>query len=332
MRVRAHAPGRVNLLGDHTDYTDGFVLPMAIDLGTTIVAERTGTRVALKSSDEPEPALVDLDVDDPTQVEPLWARYVAGVVHELRPPTGIIGEVRSTLPLGAGLSSSSALTVAAALALGFEGSPRDLALACQRAEQRSSGVPGGVMDQLTSACGIEGHALLIDCGTLDIVPIALPADAEVVVIHSGEPRRLVGSAYAERRAQCEAAAEIVGPLRTASLDDVESIEDDTLRRRARHVVTENARVLAFADALRAGDLPGAGSVMAGSHLSLRDDFDVSTPRLDELVSQLLFTPGVYGARLTGAGFGGCVVALCERDLELDGWHVTATGPATVELL
>lgn len=330
MRVRAHAPGRVNLIGDHTDYADGFVFPMAIDLGTTVIAERGGPRVALVSHDDPEPALVALEVADPSAVMPTWARYVAGVVHEMEVDTGLVGQVRTTLPIGAGLSSSSALTVAVALALGFEGSQRDLALLCQRAEQLASGVPGGVMDQVTAACAIEGHALLIDCAALDVVPIALPGDVEVVVIHSGTPRALIGSPYAERRTQCETAASIIGPLRNASLDDVESIEDDTVRRRARHVVSENARVLAFADALRSGDLPGAGSLMAASHLSLRDDFEVSTPKLDELVSRLLFTPGVYGARLTGAGFGGCVVALCERGTKLDGWHVQPSHGAVVE--
>ena len=329
MKVRVDSPGRVNLLGGHTDYNDGFVLPMAIDLGITLVAERSGSRVALVSLDEPDPAIVELDVADPAAVKPAWARYVAGVVHELRPTSGLIGELKSTLPIGAGLSSSAALEVAVALALGFEGSPAELALACQRAEHLASGVPCGIMDQLTIAAGVEGHGLLIDCGRLEVVPVPLPAAAEVHVIHSGQARTLAGSDYAKRRAECEAAAAVIGPLRTAKVQDAEAIDEAVLRRRARHVITENDRVLTFADALRSSDLPAAGSIMAASHMSLRDDFEVSTPVLDELVARLLFTPGVYGARLTGAGWGGCVVALAEPGLDLGGWKVKPVGAARV---
>ncbi len=163
MRVRAFAPGRVNLIGDHTDYTGGFVLPMAVHLGTTVEAERRGDEVRLTSDQEPGAAVIALDQLDPQAVEPSWARYIAGVVAEVRPKTGLRGRVRSTLPLGAGLSSSASLEVAVACALGFDGTPLELAQACQRAEQRASGVPCGIMDQLTSAAGRAGHALLIDC-------------------------------------------------------------------------------------------------------------------------------------------------------------------------
>ncbi len=329
MRVRAHAPGRVNLIGDHTDYTGGLVLPMAIDKGTTVVLERTGERVVLESADEPQPAVVDLGVADPASVSPEWARFVAGVVWSLRPAVGGVGKVRTDLPLGAGLASSAALEVAVALALGFDGSTLDLALACQRAEQAAAGVPCGVMDQLASASGVTGHALLIDCAALTVTLVPLPDGVDVVVVHSGQQRSLSTSAYAERRAECEAAAAVVGPLREASLDDVARIEDPVLGRRARHVVSENARVVAFADALAAGDLVRAGRLMAESHRSLADDFEVSTPVLDRLVHHLSRTPGVHGARLTGAGFGGCVVALAEPGALDEGWTVRAGGGATV---
>ena len=186
MRVRARAPGRVNLIGDHTDYTGGLALPMAIDRYTTVALERTGARVVLESADEESPAVVDLDVVDPSAVRPEWSRLVAGVVWAVRPPVGGVGVVRTDLPVGAGLASSAALEVAVALALAFEGSALELALACQRAEQAASGVPCGVMDQLASAAGVAGHALLLDCTTLGITPVPLPDDVEVVVVHSGE--------------------------------------------------------------------------------------------------------------------------------------------------
>ena len=328
MRVVAHAPGRVNVIGDHTDYTGGFVLPMAIDLGTTVVLERGGDAVELSSDAEEAPARVPLDVADPSAV-PGWGRYVAGVVAEVRPPVGGRGTVTTTLPVGAGLSSSAALEVAVALALGFQGSPLELALACQRAEQRASGVPCGIMDQLASTAGVEGSLLRIDCRSLEVVPAPLPADVEVVAVHSGQGRTLAGTAYADRRAGCEAAEREIGPLRDASLDDVTSLRDEEQRRLARHVVTENGRVLAFVDALGRGDLAEAGRLMAESHASLRDDFRVSTPALDRLVDRLTATPGVHGARLTGGGFGGAVVALCEPGAVADGWRLRPAAGARV---
>lgn len=217
--------------------------------------------------------------------------------------------IRTTLPIGAGLSSSAALEVAFALALGYRGPATDLARLCQRAEQRAVGVPTGVMDQLASAAGVRGTLLLIDCATLAITPVAVPAGVAIVAVDSCEPRALAGSEYAARRAACEAAIEQIGPLRTASLDDVERLGDPVVRRRARHVVTENLRVAEAADALRAGAPEKAGAAMVASHASLRDDFDVSTSALDSLVERLVQTDGVHGARLTGAGFGGCVVTL-----------------------
>lgn len=328
-RVRAFAPGRVNLIGDHTDYTDGLVLPMAIQLGTTVTGVRGGDRVQLTSADEPEPAEVRLDVGDPASATPAWARYVAGVVSELRPAQGFTGEVATTLPMGSGLSSSAALEVAVALALGLtEDDPLTVAKLCQLAEYAASGVPCGIMDQLASAAGVDGSALLIDCHSLAITPVPLPDDSEVVVVSSGQDRALAGSAYAERRAECEAAQDGIGVLRKASADSVEALDDPLLRRRARHVVTENERVRRCAAALTAGDLPAAGRLMGQSHASLRDDFDVSTPTLDTLVGRLAAMPGVFGARLTGAGFGGCVVALTRPGaIAGEGWVVRPSAGA-----
>jgi galactokinase len=323
----------VNLIGDHTDHSGGLALPMAIDLGTTVLGEVHGDRVVLRSHQDPEPVALPAIVTDPTDVEPAWGRYVAGVIAEVKPDRGFVGVVDSTIPVGAGLSSSAALEVAVALALGFEGSARELAAVCQRAEQRATGVPCGIMDQLTSACGRRGHALLIDFAGLDIEYVPIPDAVEVVVVHSGQARALAGTAYAERRAQAEAATNIVGPLRDLPVGGLDRIEDEVVRRRARHVVTENARVVQFVDALADSDFDRAGAVMQASHRSLRDDFEVSTPALDELVERLEATDGVFGARLTGAGFGGCVVALCERGaLPDEGWHVGAASGADVSEL
>jgi galactokinase len=330
VKVLARAPGRVNLIGDHTDYTGGLVLPMAIDRETVVELERGGPWVELVSATEDEAAFVHFDDPvEPASRRPQWARYVAGVVAVLQPEEGGIGFVRTTLPIGAGLSSSAALEVAVALALGFEGSPLDLALACQQAEQVASGVPCGIMDQLASAAGIVGHALLMDFTTLAVEPVPVPPDATIVVVHSGQERTLAGSAYGERRAACERAAGNIGPLLDADLATVERLADPTVRARARHVVTENQRVRDFAAAFRAGDLVDAGRLMGASHRSLRDDFEVSTPVLDALVTRLTATRGVFGARLTGAGFGGCVVALTEPGVLDEGWTVHASAGAAV---
>lgn len=337
-RVRVRAPGRVNLIGDHTDHTGGLVLPLAIDRETVVDGVPGGDVVALRSAHEDEVAVVPCAVDDPAAIEPAWARYVAGVVAEVRPAEGFVGTVTSTLPLGAGLSSSAALAVAVALAL-CPDVPDALTVAriAQRAEQRATGVPCGIMDQLASAGGRAGHALLIDCGALVVDPVPLPEGLDVVVVHSGQARRLEGSAYAERAAQCRAAEEVIGPLRDAPVGTEVAIADPVVRARARHVIGENARVRAAAAALAAHDLPLLGALLQESHASLRDDFAVSTPVLDALVGRLDATPGVHGARLTGAGFGGCVVAVAEPGA-LDGWGpetawtVRPSDGATVEVL
>jgi galactokinase len=301
----------VNLIGDHTDYTGGLVLPMAIDRWTTVTGVRTNGEVHLRSRQEADAGA-----------------YVDAVAAELG-GGGFDGWIDSTVPIGAGLSSSAALEVAVALALGFTGPPLELARLCQLAEHRATGVPTGIMDQLTAVAGLEGHALLIDCTTLEVTPVPLPNGVDVVVVDSGQRRALVVSAYAERAAQCAAAEAVVGPLRMATMDAVARIADAVVRRRARHVVTENARVAAFAAALDAGDVGAAGQLMAASHASLRDDFEVSTSVVDALVTRLTGTPGVLGARMTGGGFGGCVVALVRAGALDEGWLVRPVGGAEV---
>ena len=262
----------------------------------------------------------DPAIRDPGSVEPAWGRYVAAVAAGIPPSVyGLMGRVTTTIPVGAGLSSSAALEVAVAIALAVAGDPVETALICQRAEQIACGVPCGLMDQLTSLAGVAGHALLIDFRTLAVEPVPLPPDLSVVIVHSGQERELATSAYAERREQLEAAQRVVGPLRDASPGDLDAIADPVVRARARHVVTENARVLRFADALRSGDLSAAGALMVEAHASFRDDFEASTPVVDALVDRLVATPGVYGARLTGGGFGGCVVALVEPGTPTDDW-------------
>jgi len=324
--IRVLAPGRVNLIGDHTDYTGGLVMPMAIDRYTEIVGWREGHRVVLHSADEAEQVDLPLEVPDPATVAPAWGRYVAGVVAEVRPQIGFHGSVTTDIPIGAGLSSSAALEVAVALALGHPGDAVDLARACQRAEQRASGVPCGIMDQLCVAAGMDGHALLIDCDSLAIEPVPMPSDAEVVVQFITH-RTLVGSPYADRVAECARAEAEIGPLREAGPADAARIGDPTVRLRALHVTEENQRVRDFADALRAHDLAGAGRLMVASHRSLASQYHTSTPQMDAAVEALCATPGVHGARMTGGGFGGCVVALTEPGALLQGWVVRAVDGA-----
>lgn len=316
----ARAPGRVNLIGDHTDYTGGLVFPMAVDRWTDIEFEPLAAAIELVSADEPDPVRLPLRVDDPTDVSPAWGRYVAGVVSEMSPSAGIRGRVSTTIPIGGGMSSSHALEVAVALALGFDGSVVELAKLTQRAENRASGVPTGIMDQFSIAGGVAGHALLMDCGALTITPVPMPEGVDVVVQFIAH-RTLVGSAYADRVAECAAAEREIGALRTASATDAARIADPVVRRRAQHVVAENQRVLDFADALRARDLRAAGELMVASHVSLRDLYETSLPVMDDAVERLCATPGVYGARMTGGGFGGCVVALAEPGALTDGWVV-----------
>jgi len=323
--TRVRAPGRVNLIGDHTDYTGGLVLPMTIDRWTEITF-RPDPRVVLTSDDEDLAADLDVFQNDPMSVEPAWARFVAGVIAEMGPAEGIRGHITTSIPIGAGLSSSAALEIAVAIALGHDGDPISLAQLCQRAEHRACGVPSGIMDQLVIAAGRAGHALLIDCGELSVEAVPMPPEAEIVVQFVAH-RTLAGSPYADRVAQCAAAESIIGPLRLATPTDVLRIDDPLIRSRARHVVSENQRVRDFAAAFAAGDLAAAGALMVESHESLAADYATSTNEMDAAVRLAKSRPGVYGSRMTGGGFGGCIVSLCEPGTQIDGWVVTAVDGA-----
>ena len=295
------APGRVNLIGEHTDYNDGWVLPMALDLDCVTGYRPRADRVVNVASR-----------DAPDDIAPWTEALLAALAEEGRKPAGIDAVLASTVPMGAGLASSGALSIALGLALcrvsGLELEPPVLAEACRRAEERATGVPCGFMDQMVAALGGPREPLLIDCRSGSVEPVALPADAAIVVVDSGVRRSLSDGRYAERRAACDAAAARIGvpSLRDATLEEV---ADDPV---ARHVVTENERVERMVGALRAGDLEDAGAILTEGHRSLRDDFAVSTPEVDALVEKLLGL-GAHGARLTGGGFGGCVIALVARD-------------------
>jgi galactokinase len=308
------APGRVNLVGDHTDYNEGFVLPFAVDRACVVAGNRA-ERVRMRSLDLG--GIVELEPDgstDPAGVEPAWGRYVAAVVHELgrlgRPSVGVDAVVASDVPLGSGLSSSASLEVACAVALAhvarWDVDGRALAEACRAAEELATGVPCGIMDQLASVAGRADEALLIDCRSLEIRPVPLPDPLAVLVVHSGVRRSLDGTPYAERRRACERLAAKLG-VRALRDADERQVAAEPL---GRHVVSENRRVHEVADALADVDLARAGRLLLESHASLRDDFGVSTRELDVLVEELV-AAGALGARLTGAGFGGCVVAICE---------------------
>ena len=321
------APGRVNLIGEHTDYNEGFVLPVAIDLGISIALRPTDDRwVELTLAETGETAVLDLDAIGTKGNG--WIDYVAGIAWALVearvPVRGFRGVLASDLPQGAGLSSSAALEVAAAWALcGGTRPPLDpmrLVHLVQRGENGFIGLNNGIMDQFASIFGEPGRALLLDCRTLDHRAVPLPLDeVALVACHSGSPRRLEASAYNERRAQCEAAVAAIGGIEPgvtalrdvtpAMLVEVRGRLDPVAYARAEHVVTENIRVLEAIDALAAGDLDEVGERFAASHDSLRDRFAVSSPELDALVDIARATPGVVAARLTGAGFGGCTINL-----------------------
>ena len=327
----ARAPGRVNLIGDHTDYTGGLVLPMAIDRHTTIVFERSDD-VSATSSNLGGEVRFGLPVADAAAVQPAWGRYIAGVAAAMSErhmtSRGFTGTITTNVPIGGGLSSSAALEVAAALALGINADVATIAGVCRRAEHLATNVPCGIMDQLTSLAGMKDHALLIDCHSLDVTPIRIPESLAVWVVEISS-RTLDGSEYPTRVAQCVAAEREIGPLRLADLQSANHIVDPVVRARARHVVTENERVRQFAAALAAGDFRTAGQLMVESHASLRTDFATSTTAMDAAVEHYSQVPGVHGVRMTGGGFGGCIVVLADDDATIVGMRVHAADGASL---
>ncbi len=327
----ARAPGRVNLIGEHTDYNDGFVLPMALDRATYVAARPRPDRVvrvfSTKFREEDQFDLDQVVRDERRQ----WVNYIRGVVKGLQardlPLQGADLMIDSDLPSGSGLSSSAALEVAVGYTFQLLNNinllGEELALVAQGAEHTFVGVKCGIMDQLVAALGEAGHALLIDCRDLSYRPIPIPAQACVVVCDSGVRHRLAGSEYNQRRAGCEEAVRLLRPAlgKIQALRDVRSTDlamygnllPPDLLRLARHVVSENERTLTAAAALAAGDLTKMGQLMVASHISLRDDYRVSIAELDILVELALAAPGCFGSRMTGGGFGGSTVSLVAAD-------------------
>ncbi len=327
----ARAPGRVNLIGEHTDYNDGFVLPMALDRATYVAARPRPDRVvrvfSTKFREEDQFDLDQVVRDERRQ----WVNYIRGVVKGLQardlPLHGADLMIDSDLPSGSGLSSSAALEVAVGYTFQLLNNinllGEELALVAQGAEHTFVGVKCGIMDQLVAALGEAGHALLIDCRDLSYRPIPIPDQARVVVCDSGVRHRLAGSEYNQRRAGCEEAVRLLKPalgkiqalrdVRSADLVAYGNLLPPDLLPLVRHVVSENERTLAAADALAAGDLTNMGRLMVASHISLRDDYRVSITELDVLVELALAASGCFGSRMTGGGFGGSTVSLVAAD-------------------
>ena len=326
----AYAPGRVNLIGEHTDYNGGFVLPAAIDFGTAVAAGRRDDQrvrvVALDFGQETDE--FESGVDIPFNSELMWSNYVRGVVQVLRAAghrvDGVDLVISGDVPQGAGLSSSASLEMALIEALrtlfDLAIDTKAMALLGQAAENRFVGINCGVMDQMISANGQKDHALLIDCHSNDFEQIPVPADLRILIVNSNRQRGLVDSAYNERRAQCEAAAGSFGValLRQVNEADFARHQDrlePLVRKRARHVITENERTLLATEAFRQGDMATLGRLMAASHTSMREDFEITVPEIDYLVTLLQGVTGdAGGARMTGGGFGGCVVAVMPQAL------------------
>ena len=327
--VVCYAPGRVNLLGDHTDYNDGFVLPAAIDVGTTIAASRRDDSkvVAFAEGYSTEVDCFSLENITFSQTE-MWRNYVRGTLKCLRETNSDFGGVNlaitGNVPQGAGLSSSASFemailkTIVDLYQLELEGVTA--ALLGQRAENEFVGCNCGIMDQLVSSLGLEGHAMLLDCRSLTYEDAPIPEGLVILVVNSNVQRGLVDSEYNARRQQCEEVARVldVRALRDVSLEQLNEAENlsEEQYRRARHVITENARTVAAMTAMQASDIKTLGSLMGQSHDSLRDDYEVTTKELDGLASIIKGVIGdAGGVRMTGGGFGGCVVALIPADLE-----------------
>ncbi|MBA3429958.1 MAG: galactokinase [Actinobacteria bacterium] len=316
------APGRANLIGEHTDYNEGFVLPIALDMATYVAGRRVGGVLELRSLD----LAGDVAVDVATGEGPAegWGAYATGVVRALLDDgvavEGFSGVVASDVPRGAGLSSSAALEVAIAGAVAGESlDPVRMAKICQRAENVYVGMQCGIMDQLASSAGREGAALLIDCRDNTIEPVEMPEGTVVLLVDSGVAHQHVDGAYNDRRRQCEEAASALGApsLRDVDLERLERGKTDMSEvayRRARHVVSENDRVLTAVEALRTADTATLSELFSESHRSYSQDFEASTPEVDELVGIAGKVGGVVASRLTGGGFGGCTVNLVEAEI------------------
>lgn len=323
------APGRVNLIGEHTDYNDGFVLPCAIDYQTVIsCAKRDDRQVRVVAADyDSQQDIFSLDQPIVSHPDYMWANYVRGVVKHLQQRQPDFGGadlvISGNVPQGAGLSSSASLEVAVGTVfnhlygLSLDGAA--IAVNGQEAENQFVGCNCGIMDQLISALGEKDHAMLLDCRTLGTRPVPMPEDIAVVIINSNFRRSLVGSEYNTRRQQCEEGAAFFGQsslrdVTLAQFNDRQNALDPVVAKRVRHVLTENARTLEAADALANGDLARMAVLMAESHASMRDDFEITVPAIDQLVEIVKAALGESGGvRMTGGGFGGCVVALMPQD-------------------
>ena len=324
------APGRVNLIGEHTDYNDGFVLPCAINYQMVVAAARREDNTIRVIAVDYQNDVDEFSLDNTIEFLPnkMWANYVRGVIHFLQKDNysfhGMDIAISGNVPQGAGLSSSAALEVAIGQTLKtlyqLPISQKEIALNGQKAENQFVGCNCGIMDQLISACGEENHALLIDCRSLETSAVTMPENMVVMIINTNKKRGLVDSEYNTRRQQCEEAARIlnVTALRDATLEDLvakKALMSEVVYRRARHVITENGRTLDAAEALRHGDLTTLSQLMMQSHLSMRDDFEITVKEVDSLVEIVKSVIGDRGGvRMTGGGFGGCVVALVTPDL------------------
>lgn len=318
----AIAPGRINVIGEHTDYSGGLALPAAIDRYVVVgVRPRGESRVNVVSDRFPGMARLD---SLPRSRRGHWSDYVLGVARELAAAlgerSGFDAAIVSDLPAGAGLSSSGALEVASAVALlaawGIEMPGLEIALLCQRAENAFVGARTGIMDQVAALFGRAGSALALDCRSLEWEAVPLPDDRFAFLLaDTGVERELAAAAYNDRRHDCERAQQYLGvtDLRGVTIGDLDRLPDACLRRRVRHVISENERVRQAVEALRRQDAAALGPLLAASHASLRDDFEVSCPELDRLVELAALVPAVAGARMMGGGFGGCVLLLARRD-------------------
>jgi galactokinase len=320
------APGRVNLIGEHTDYNDGFVMPLATE-GAVYLAVSRADRPTVRVYSVDFGELCEFSLNGNLEKGDGWIEYIKGVAVALAEAgyslNGFDAVLGGDVPIGAGLSSSAALEMATARALanvsGFQWDAPAMAKLGQKAENEWVGVNCGIMDQMISAAGQADKALLIDCRSLDLTPVPLPPATAVVILDTATRRGLVDSAYNERRSQCEAAAEFFGvsALRDVSIDEFEARADpldEVTRRRARHVITENDRTLQAAEAMKAGDAVALGRLMDASHESLRYDFEVCNDGLNEMVRCAREEDACFGARMTGAGFGGCAVALVRDEV------------------